>query len=174
MSRLNWMAKSGAEINDASLVASAVDLIETRWPYRTKDTEDLWGKYYLAKIKLTPEKWPEAFVLLDSLSEIDPLNPWILEKLGDAKTLGNDFKTAVTYYDEAIKAIRISKQDPFFQDGPREVFGPTGDQWTFAFEKAIRRFDPNSQGYNQKKWAQLLERINEKKTKLKQNFSENF
>jgi len=170
--RLSWLVKYADSLDRIDVVSSAAELISKKWRYRDKFSEDLLSLFLKTRYDIEKRDFASAEDALKRLLISDPGNPWLLERLGDAYDRVGKWKESSTLYDDARKNIYNSRLYPFFSDAPRNLLYPTGDHWTFLFEKALRRFDTEALSYNADKWLNFTQRLQKKQTSLKSHFTQ--
>ncbi|MFZ2956012.1 MAG: O-antigen ligase family protein [Candidatus Ozemobacteraceae bacterium] len=150
---LNECERQAEIAGDDDLLERACDFSDARWVRRGKSSDDLDGMFRRAGLELRRGKPEPALQILERLQEVDGGNPWILERLGIAFQASGRHEEAREAFIAALRSIPAARLRPVFSNGPRhEAQGPTGDQWTFAFELALRRFDAESRWYHVEAW----------------------
>ena len=97
---------------------------------------------------------------LQRLRENDPGNPWIIERCGDLLAASGRPDEAREEWRTSLKLAPSVRLEPVFSGGPRPwALGSTGDQWTLAFETALRRYDPDAGGYHRQEWDAFMARL---------------
>ncbi|HEY9071621.1 MAG TPA: hypothetical protein VIV61_15275, partial [Candidatus Ozemobacteraceae bacterium] len=144
------------------IVDRAAERLRSVWSYRNKNDEDPWLLWWLARSALTRNDPAGALGLLDRLDAMDPANPWILERRGVALQALGDAREAREAFEAALRVVPIARLDPLFAAGPRELYAPAGDQWSFALERAFRRFDEEADAYHAEAWTRLRDALEQK------------
>lgn len=159
MARLEWLLEAAARAGDRDLFARVYPLVQDRVARRSKEHEHLRSAF------LSLRFLPPGLALdrLQGLLEADPGNPWLLERFGDALAAAGRPDEARGAWQEALGLCPQVRLEPVFADGPRPwALGPTGDQWTFAFERVLRRFDVEAPRYHRVAWEAFLARLGAK------------
>ncbi len=156
MGCLSFMLELAAKTKRKEIIEDIYRKIQTKIVRRSKDNENLRSDYLLAGV-LPPG---EALERLQRLRESDPANPWIIERCGDILAVSGRPEEAREEWRTALNLCPSARLEPVFSDGPRPwALGSTGDQWTLAFETALRRYDPDAGRYHRQAWDAFMARL---------------
>ena len=159
MGCLLYMLDLAAKSNRQEQAKEIYQLIQTKIVRRSKEHENLRSDF-LASGFLSPD---EALERLQRLGQSDPGNPWIIERSGDLLAAVGRVVEAQKKWRTALELCATVRLEPVFSDGPRPwALGSTGDQWTLAFETALRRFEPAAVGYHRLAWEAFMARLRDK------------
>ncbi|MBF0502213.1 MAG: O-antigen ligase family protein [Candidatus Riflebacteria bacterium] len=157
---LDELAVETEHSGNDELLERILDLEDARWIRRSKTMDNLDGMFRRAGLEMRRGRLDIAESLLERLDAIDAGNPWILERLGIIRSNSGRSDDAREAFAAALRILSSARLRPFISEGPRkENQGPTGDQWSFAFELAFRRFDPECRLYNADRWWLLQRRL---------------
>ncbi|HOT29973.1 MAG TPA: O-antigen ligase family protein [Candidatus Ozemobacteraceae bacterium] len=159
MGCLAFMLELAAKANRKEIFEDIYSKIQAKIVRRSKNNENLRSDF-LSTGFLPPDA---AFERLQRLRESDPGNPWIIERYGDLLAASGRPDEAREEWRTALNLCSSVRLEPVFSDGPRPwALGSTGDQWTLAFETALRRYDPDAGGYHRQKWDAFMARLRAK------------
>jgi tetratricopeptide (TPR) repeat protein len=144
------------------LITSAARRLAAIWNYRNKNDEDLESPFLLSRALIARKEPMEAARLAARLLPMDPGNPWLLERYGDALAAAGSMPEARATWQEALSALPAARLEPGFPAGPRLGLAQVGDQWTLFFERALRRFDSLAPAYHREQWNALADRLQRK------------
>ncbi|MBF0542978.1 MAG: O-antigen ligase family protein [Candidatus Riflebacteria bacterium] len=159
---LHLMEMAAEKTNDYETFERVSRLVDEKWIYRSKASEDVISEYLKILLFLRKGNLAEAEEILSKQLAVDPANPWLLELMGDVFSSSARPEMALDVWQYSLKNVKSARLDPFFADGPRTILGPVGDQWVILFERAFRRLDTEAGEYNQQKWQTFQQRISEK------------
>ncbi|HNW35793.1 MAG TPA: hypothetical protein PKM25_12720, partial [Candidatus Ozemobacteraceae bacterium] len=157
--RLHALGAMADSLGRNDVLASIAPRLRSVWSYRNKNDEDLRLSWWLAKASDRLHQPDQVSGYLDRLDAMDPANPWILELRGDVLRELGEADAAKAVYGAALRAVSVARLDPFFSSGPRELYTPAGDQWSYAFERAFRRYDDEAHAYHEREWNELAKRL---------------
>ncbi len=160
--RLTILSREADRRGDFATSASAARRVGELWNYRNKNNEDVTTPFFLARSLLQARGFEEARALLDRLDALDPRNPFIFERRGDLLASEGDREGALREFQTALQIVPSARLDPFFSGEPRNILFPCGDHWTFMFERALRRFDPDAPDYHWEEWEEYENRLEQK------------
>jgi O-antigen ligase/tetratricopeptide (TPR) repeat protein len=160
------LMKLAAHHGNFPLFEQIYSLIKNNWVRRNKDAE-FWDGLYFSLFFPAQYSIEDGQETINRLSFADPNNPWVQEKSADFFFQKGMMEEGLNHLSQAIKSIATARRDPMFAEGVRPwKNGPTGDQWTVAFEQLFRSMELNSGLYHAQKWAKMETRLLEKYKKL--------
>lgn len=156
MGCLSFMLELAAKTKRKEIFEDIYNKIQTKIVRRSKDNENLRSDFLSAGF-LPPDA---ALERLQRLRESDPGNPWIIERCGDLLAASGRPDEAREEWRTSLNLAPSVRLEPVFSGGPRPwALGSTGDQWTLAFETALRRYDPDAGGYHRQEWDAFIARL---------------
>lgn len=167
VSRLYVVGRMAESLGMYDLLGLITARLRSVWNYRNKNDESFLLEWWSARIALAQGRPAQALASIRRLNVMDPANPWILELLAQACEGLGDRQEACDACEAALRVVPLARRDPFFASGPRELYSPAGDQWSYAFERAFRRFDDEAQLYHAVAWDQLIDRLKQTSLRLK-------
>lgn len=156
MGCLSFMLELAAKTKRKEIFEDVYKKIQARIVRRSKDNENLRSEFLSAGFL----PLDAALERLQRLRESDPGNPWIIERCGDLLAASGRPDEAREEWRTALSLCSSVRFEPVFSDGPRPwALGSTGDQWTLAFETALRRYDSDAGGYHRQEWDAFMARL---------------